>query len=118
MESLIAVAVLIGLVTLFAMIIGVGVFGCYMLWKMLSVIRHMEFSEAYRRQDGMVPVTTGANLSNEHKDGGFQGYNEIDAYINETANRVAVSSEVSDEEAVNILMAKMREQGLGNSADV
>jgi hypothetical protein len=104
-----------GLVTLLFLFSGGMVCMMYMLWKILSVIRYIEFAESTRRQFTMVPPSQSAKDS----EGAFIPSTDMSNYVKEESNRVSMESGISDGEALNIIMEKIKEQrGAGNVAEV
>jgi hypothetical protein len=108
-----------GMLALFSGAIGLTL---YALWKILRALQYLEFhasrlnSLTYTMPQQMIPPQ--ANKASA--DGGFVPHSEFDAYIKEEADKVSVSSGISDEEAVNILLEKIRDQGVnkGNVSNV
>lgn len=121
MEYLIALAWAIGVLGMFAILIGVTSCGCYLLWKILAAFRHMEWTESVNRQRGFFQYNTASNPSyqpsKEEVEGGFQPYSEVDAYTNELTNRLKNDAGITDAEAANIILEKIRLHG-SNKADV
>lgn len=122
-STLIEIIYKCGVVMLLTLFLGAMSFGGFMLWKILSIIRYIEFNSA-RMSYPMMPANPGIGMPGispsppGDKDGSFVPYSESDAYINEEMNNI---SNVSNDEAINVIMEKIRRQELakkGNGAEV
>jgi hypothetical protein len=94
----------------------------YILWKLLGVIRYIEFSEAkrnypvYQTGGDLTPRTIDpgsfvrGNVSKKDQEGSFVMKSEEEAYYQEEAGKVSIAAGVSDEEAINIVMEQIRKQ--------
>jgi hypothetical protein len=103
----------------------------YMLWKLLGAFRWMEMCESNRQYNvySQVPGVSlaGLNRNNipvtkEQEAGAFVPRNDFDSYVQEEASNLSRSTGISDTEAIDILLTKIREQNAnkvaGNIANV
>lgn len=95
----------------------------YMLWKIMGALRWMELSEAHMahpmyNSSGAVVPPRPTTLTKQEMEGTFIPSSDFNAYVREEASNVAMASGMSDSDAVELIMEKIRQQNKGNVAEV